>query len=93
MYEAALRFSLLLRSIALRTMAPMIIGPVQKRLRPKVKNAMKIDMISRGKYIKRLQTSKMTPTATSPAINQPTPKIPRNIERRSSTISGMLLFV
>ena len=49
MYEAALRFSLLFRSIALRTMAPMTIGPVQKRLRPKVKNAMKIDIISSGK--------------------------------------------
>ena len=49
MNEAALRFSLLFRRIALRTIAPIIIGPVQKRLSPKVKNAMNIDRIKRGK--------------------------------------------
>ena len=49
MYEDALRFSLLFRSIALRTMAPMTIGPVQKRLKPNVKKAIKIDIMSRGK--------------------------------------------
>jgi len=35
--------------MALRTMAPIIIGPVQKRLRPKVKNAMNIERINRGR--------------------------------------------
>ena len=49
MYEDALRFSLLFRSIALRTMAPMTMGPVQKRLKPKVKKAIKIEIMSRGK--------------------------------------------
>ena len=49
MYEDALRFSLVLRSIALRMMAPMTIGPVQKRLKPNVKKAIKIDIMSKGK--------------------------------------------
>ena len=93
MYEEALRLSLLFRSIALRMMAPMTIGPVQKRLKPNVKKAIKIDIMSRGKYMKRLQTSKMIPVTTSPAISQPIPKIPRKIERRSSTMSGVLLLV
>ena len=48
-YEVALLFSLLFRSIALRAMAPMIIGPVQKRLKPNVKKAMKIDIMNKGK--------------------------------------------
>jgi hypothetical protein len=93
MNEAALRFSLLFRRIALRTIAPIIKGPVQKRLKPKVKNAVNIEIISKGRYIKRLQISKMTPVATSPAINQPTPNIPKNIESSSSTISGVLFVV
>ncbi len=90
MNEAALRFSLLFSRIALRTMAPIIIGAVQNRLRPKVKNAMNIEIISKGRYKKRLQISKITPTAVSPATNQPTPNIPRNIESSSSTMSGVL---
>jgi hypothetical protein len=49
MYVDALRFSLLFKSIALRTMAPITIGPVQKRLKPNVKKAIKIDIMSRGK--------------------------------------------
>ena len=49
MYVDALRFSLLFKSIALRIMAPMTIGPVQKRLKPNVKTAIKIDNISKGK--------------------------------------------
>ena len=49
MYEDALRFNLLFRSIAFRTIAPMTKGPVQKRLKPNVKKAIKIDIMSRGK--------------------------------------------
>jgi len=93
MNEAALRFNLLFRRRALRTMVPIIIGAVQNRLRPKVKNAMNIDIISSGRYKKRLQISKMTPTVTSPAINQPTPNIPRKIVSSNSTISGVPFVV
>jgi len=35
--------------MALSTMAPIIIGPVQKRLKPKVKNAMNIERIKSGR--------------------------------------------
>jgi hypothetical protein len=49
MNEAALRFSRLFRRMALSTMAPIIIGPVQKRLKPKVKNAMNIERIKSGR--------------------------------------------